>query len=158
MKVSNMLGKNGSRIKNQFIILGDDNSVSFQSYNTVIARKYPGGRIVLDSQWDNSVTTAKYRNIFLMESTAETKDKVKSGKYEIADLNNRADPDTLYYVFVRDWYKENPEYPNGLEPCAGKEEIIAQDISEDEARKIAREYNRTHNPGRLSRKAEFSEI
>jgi hypothetical protein len=65
----------------------------------------------------------------------------------------------MYYVFVRDWWKDNPEWPNGLEPCPGPEEVIEKYIqTEEEARRIAKEYNKTHAPGRLSRKAEFAEM
>ena len=65
--------------------------------------------------------------------------------------------DPLFDVFVRNWWKENPEWPNGLEPHAGKKRYIARRVSRDEAFSICQEYARTHKPGRLSRKAEFEE-
>lgn len=63
----------------------------------------------------------------------------------------------MYYVFVRNWWKKNPSWPNGLEPdpCAQKYTITSGIETEEEAREIAQEYNRTHEPGKLSRKAEF---
>jgi hypothetical protein len=61
-----------------------------------------------------------------------------------------------FTVFHRTWWRENPEWPDGLEPHAGKRTIIARNIeTESEAREICRKWNATHKPGRLSRKAEF---
>jgi hypothetical protein len=62
-----------------------------------------------------------------------------------------------YYVFVRDWWKENPSWPNGLEPEPNaRRTVIAESVdTEEEARAICREYNRVNPPGRLSRKAEY---
>jgi hypothetical protein len=61
-----------------------------------------------------------------------------------------------YYVFVRNWWRENPDWPNGLEPCgSGRRHTLAKGCTAEEARAIAQEYNRTHKPGRLSRKAEW---
>ena len=64
----------------------------------------------------------------------------------------------MYKVFTRTWWKENPEWPDGLEPGPGHKCTIARNIStEEEARRIARNYNDTHDPGRLSKKAEYEE-
>ena len=64
----------------------------------------------------------------------------------------------MYKVFTRTWWKNNPEYPNGLEPCAGRKTTIAKRIqTEAEARAICQRYNSTHPAGRLSRKAEYEE-
>jgi hypothetical protein len=62
-----------------------------------------------------------------------------------------------YSVFTRTWWKENPKYPNGLEPDSqGRKHYLERGLkTEDEARRVAKEYNRTHAPGRLSKKAEF---
>ena len=62
-----------------------------------------------------------------------------------------------YCVFVRNWWRPNKAYPNGLEPCVGRKRVLAKRLTYDEARRMCEEYNRTHNPGRLSRKAEFME-
>jgi hypothetical protein len=63
----------------------------------------------------------------------------------------------MYKVFVRNWWKNNPSWPEGLEPDprARKYTIADRIDTEEEAREIAQEYNRTHKPGRLSRKAEY---
>lgn len=65
----------------------------------------------------------------------------------------------MYRVFVRNWRKNNPSWPNGLEPNGvARKTTIAKNIpTEDEARSIAQRYNASHNPGRLSRKAEYTE-
>ena len=65
-------------------------------------------------------------------------------------------PET-FAVFTRAWWRNNPEYPNGLEPDAsGPRRYLARRVqTEEEAQAIAQEYNRTHKPGRLSIKAEY---
>ena len=64
-----------------------------------------------------------------------------------------------YRVFVRNWWKRNPNYPGGLEPCPGRKTVIRRRVdTAEEARRICREYNDTHDPGRLSRKAEFESV
>lgn len=96
MKVENMESSRGNQVPNQFIISGDNDCGSFeifQSYDTIIVKKQygmvdDGGGIFLDADsWDYSVTTGKYRNIFLGEKKAETLKKIKSGKYILTDLN-----------------------------------------------------------------------
>ena len=62
-----------------------------------------------------------------------------------------------YSVFIRTWWRENPDYPDGLEPHAGFQFYLAHRMTEGEARAYAKEYNATHEPGRLSLKAEFEE-
>lgn len=87
-KVQNMLSRKGTynQVANQFIISGDG-FTAFQSYQTIIAVN-KGGQITLDKDdWNYSVTTACYRNIFLGENTAETRKKIKSGVYKLANLN-----------------------------------------------------------------------
>lgn len=87
IKVENMLSHGGREVANQFIIRTED-GVYFQSYDSMIAYKPYGGQIVLDkNMWDYSVTTGKYRNKFLGENTAETRQKIKAGTYALADLN-----------------------------------------------------------------------
>jgi len=64
-----------------------------------------------------------------------------------------------YRVFVRNWWRDNKNWPNGLEPHAGRKKIIRKRVeTAEEARRICREYNSTHDPGRYSRKAEFESI
>jgi len=44
-------------------------------------------KIILDSYyWDYSRTTGKYRNQFLGEGIADTRAKIESGEYKLADL------------------------------------------------------------------------
>ena len=88
---------------NQFLIVTPD-AHYFQSYESIIA-KIPDlhntscftkddlnshrFQIVLDkTYWNYSVTTSKYRNQFLNESTKETQAKIDSGEYKLVDLNN----------------------------------------------------------------------
>jgi hypothetical protein len=52
----------------------------------------------------------------------------------------------------------NPSWPNGLEPGAGPKTTIAKVRTEEEAQERCQEYNDSHDPGRLSRKAEYEEI
>ena len=89
IKVENMVSRNGNKVPNQFEIV-TDLGIYFQSYKTVIAFKphKAGSPIRLDkNRWDYSVTTSRYRNIFLDETTKETERKIKSGEYVLVDLN-----------------------------------------------------------------------
>lgn len=85
-RIENMTSHNGNEVPNQFRIFTDD-GVYFQSYKTIIAFRNFHGNITLDPQWDYSMTTGKYRNIFLRESRKETERKIKSGEYKIVNLN-----------------------------------------------------------------------
>jgi hypothetical protein len=89
MKVVNMENANGHRVPNQFVIYNDDGSVLFQSYSSVIVKiDRKNDKTYLDKNyWDYSRTTGKYRNLFLHELKAETEKKIKSGEYELVDLN-----------------------------------------------------------------------
>ena len=83
-----MISKKGNKIANQFIINDYHNNELFQSYNSIIAKRYSNGMIELDQKyWDYSRTTSKYRNIFLNETNQETNFKVKIGVYKLVDLN-----------------------------------------------------------------------
>lgn len=62
-----------------------------------------------------------------------------------------------YNVFHRTWWVENPAWPKGLEPCLGKRHYLAEHVVYEDAREIQKEWNDTHEPGRLSDKAEFEE-
>ena len=89
-KVTQMTGRTGNPVANQFIIM-DGGDLYFQSYSTVIAKCTVEGdeRVTyLDrNAWDYSVTTSKYRNQFLGCDTAEVKRRIKAGTYRFADLN-----------------------------------------------------------------------
>ena len=70
ISVRNIIGHSGNPIANQFEIETSDADY-FQSYGSVIAKRtYENNKLViyLDKRyWDYSVTTGKYRNIFLKE-------------------------------------------------------------------------------------------
>jgi len=92
MKVENITSNKGNKIANQFIITDEDNGHNyFQSYNSIIVKKYVGQtqqHTFLDKKyWNYSNTTGKYRNIFLGETIKDTKAKIKSGEYILTDLN-----------------------------------------------------------------------
>jgi hypothetical protein len=90
MRVENMKNQNGNEVPNQFIITNENGDQVFQSYKTTIALKTREGRVYLDENyWNYSRTTIRYRNIFLNASTKEIKEKIKSGEYELVNLNSR---------------------------------------------------------------------
>lgn len=64
--------------------------IYFQSYSTIIAfaPRDPSKKIKLDkTYWDYSRTTGKYRSKFLGESSTETRQGIKDGKYTLTNLN-----------------------------------------------------------------------
>ena len=66
-----------------------------------------------------------------------------------------------YEIRVRNWWKRNPDWPDGLEPCAEPWRTaykVGTCSTEEEARAICKEWNATHKPGPLSRKAEYSSV
>lgn len=74
-------------VKNQFIIENNGRTY-FQSYDSIIAVINTSGKVEIDSNyWDYSVTTGKYRNLFLGENKAETQKKIDSGEYVLTNLN-----------------------------------------------------------------------
>ena len=83
MKVRQMNSTKSNRpVANQFVIYLEDRVV-FQSYDSIIAVRHDNGAIELGEDWNYSRTTAKYRNEFLNENTAETRKKLKSGIYTL---------------------------------------------------------------------------
>lgn len=88
VKVQNMTGNTGREIPNQFEIRTKE-GIYFQSYTSLIAYiDFATDKVYLDANtWDYSRTTGKYRNIFLNEDKAETEKKIKSGEYELTNLN-----------------------------------------------------------------------
>ena len=86
MIVKNMTSNHGNNVANQFIII-DRGVKYFQSYETIICM-VRGGKVYLDrDKWNYSKTTAKYRNMFLNQTSEEVKAKIKSGEYILTDLN-----------------------------------------------------------------------
>ena len=63
-----------------------------------------------------------------------------------------------YRTFIRTWWSENPAWPNGLEPCAGRRRFQGRYQDEQEARRACQNYNATHDAGRLSKKMEYEEV
>jgi hypothetical protein len=60
--------------------------------------------------------------------------------------------DQYYNVFVRNWWTKTA---TGRKPGAGKKTYLRKHITLADARQICSQYNLTHDPGFLSRKAEF---
>lgn len=87
IKCEQMISNKGNSIANQFLIYAN-NGVYFQSYRSIIALKQNDGTIVLSEKyWDYSSTTSKYRNIFLGETTEQTRYQIKIGNYKLQKLN-----------------------------------------------------------------------
>jgi hypothetical protein len=64
----------------------------------------------------------------------------------------------MYQIFTRTWWRENEEWPNGLEPWPGRKRRREVVDTEEEAIAYCVEWNANHDPGRYSLKAEFEEI
>jgi len=81
-----------SKFSNNHLVLTDENSVSLQSYNTIVVRK-ENGKIFLDEKWNYSSTTAKNVYKFLYEychltmNKKETLKFIENGAFEIKNLN-----------------------------------------------------------------------
>lgn len=68
MKVQQLINSRGNATANQFIIT-DGNTITFQSYNSIIAvmKNYPQLNITFGRDWDYSRTTMKHLNTFLKD-------------------------------------------------------------------------------------------
>lgn len=76
VKVCNYWG-----VPNQFVIYTNEGKY-FQSYESIIVFiPNDGTPVRLGSDWEYSRTTGKYRNLFLNETIAETRQKLKDGIY-----------------------------------------------------------------------------
>lgn len=73
------------KVDNQFVIhIGADRY--FQSYESIICKIDKYGTTTLGTDWKYSVTTSKYRTLFLNgETTKETQQKLDSGEYSLDD-------------------------------------------------------------------------
>ena len=60
---------------------------ALQSYNSLIAVRTHAGVILDKATWNYSNTTAKHRRNFLGEGIVETRAKIESGEYDLANLN-----------------------------------------------------------------------
>jgi hypothetical protein len=63
-----------------------------------------------------------------------------------------SDDVALYNVFVRNWYRRES---GRIVPGAGRKTYLERKVTYAEARRLCEQYNSTHEPGPLSRKAEF---
>jgi len=63
-----------------------------------------------------------------------------------------------FEVFHRTWWRRNPSWPDGREPGVGRPTRIGWAETEEQARDMCRQWNATHHPGLLSRKAEYTEL
>lgn len=100
MKITNMLSRTGKPVTNQILIQGLPGSITtdgveyregdaFSSYGKMICIKSITGQVYLDCYaWNYSKTTGRYRNIFLDEGIKETRKKIASGEYILANLND----------------------------------------------------------------------
>ena len=87
MKVQNMTSFMGNPVPNQFIIDDENGNRFFQSYQSIIIKVSDGKTYLDEKLWNYSITTAKYRNLFLWETTNEVKAKIESGDYILTNLN-----------------------------------------------------------------------
>jgi len=62
-----------------------------------------------------------------------------------------------YRVFTRTWWAKNPAWPGGREPSPGRRSYRGhpRHLTAQEAADYCDRWNAAHNPGSLSRKAEF---
>ena len=70
----------------------------------------------------------------------------------------------VYDCFQRTWWKDNADWPNGLEPHAGRKNFYFKNeigkethafFTEEEAVDFCKQWNDTHDAGRYSCKAEY---
>ena len=114
-----MQSSSNNYVPNQFIITDTQGNEFFQSYNSLIAVRLSSGRVLLNAdKWDYSVTTGRYRNIFLCEKMKQTKEKIKSGEYYLipGDVLERSDTTSL-----RDKYHYNQKTAEEWEKISERE-------------------------------------
>lgn len=67
-----------------------------------------------------------------------------------------------YEVFHRTWWRRNKNYPNGLEPSAGRKTHIRYVDTQEQARGLCQEWNEENKnrlgANKLSRKAEYQSV
>lgn len=64
----------------------------------------------------------------------------------------------MYKVFIRNWWRvERGQFETRLVPDPGaRKTTLGYASTETEAREMCRDYNDSHKPGKLSRKAEYT--
>ena len=89
----NMVSAYGRPVANQIITYVAGSGTMFTSYGLNVAFRPeqwdgPGSpKLYLDPGWQSTATSNKYRCRFLNENGAETKKKLKTGEYALAELN-----------------------------------------------------------------------
>ena len=64
-----------------------------------------------------------------------------------------------FEVFVRNWWIRDASHPERRVPGPGRKTVIHRRVeTAEEARRLCKEYNDNHEPGFLSRKAEFQSL
>ena len=61
-----------------------------------------------------------------------------------------------FLVFIKNWWRKDGN-GNLVPNSGGRRTIHETGLTYDEARRCCKEYNRTHKPGQLDRKAEFTQ-
>ena len=69
MNVENIISDSGNSIPNQFVIYDEQtNRRTFQSYSSeIITLDYNNSIVYVGEDWNYSITTGKYRNIFFRD-------------------------------------------------------------------------------------------
>ena len=78
------------RNKNQFVIYGDNNEITFQSYDSTIAI-IEQGNLTLGCDWDYSNTTLRHLYAFLEEYYYDLNAELKSFLYDLRISNKKGD-------------------------------------------------------------------
>lgn len=81
--------------RNQFVIFGNG-SVTFQSYNSMIAKIDKNG-LTLGSHWDYSNTTLKHLYLFLNDYDYSLYSKIENSKNKRKDIQKMIDNGQINY-------------------------------------------------------------
>lgn len=101
MNVRNMTSARGNKIANQFIIT-DGVKVTFQSYDSeIVTIDYDNGTIFVGNDWDYSVTTGKYRNMFMHDNYFHEME-TKEGFQKILDAGELVTPYRTFKI-IKEW-------------------------------------------------------
>ena len=64
---------------------------------------------------------------------------------------------TTYTIYTSNWFQHNSEWPDGLEPIENSRRKIGTAQDETRAQEIAAEWNAKHKPGKLKRRARYTD-
>lgn len=89
MLVTNLTSaRSGKPVANQFLIIMNDGTRYFRSYNANVCRIDPNGTIRLDTRyWNYSKTTTRYLRQFLNMTGDEIANKMVCGEIKTENLN-----------------------------------------------------------------------